>query len=245
VKSGTFDDYKKLTEAIMVEVIPAIMPNRFDELTSYVGLVANTVDWVQVDVMDGKYTESVSWPYAKGSRFFEDVLDEDQGLPYWEKVNYELDLMVQDPYEEAPIWVQAGAARIILHLKSLSHRQQDPVALITQLKDSFVEVSIAVVPSDDMEELEKFVPMLDAVQFMGIEKVGFQGEPFVPEVVDMIAQFHAAHPHVPVSIDGGVNPDTAELLVAAGVTRLVSGSYIFTSGDTRASIAELRQIGNL
>lgn len=226
----------------MVEIIPAIMPDSYEELVSQVGLVRTAAKWVQIDVMDGMFTDSISWPYAPGSTHFEALVADEEGLPFWESVNYEVDLMINNPFVEAPRWLLTSTARIILHHKSLT--RGDGLALCQELKAQGAELVLALRPSEDIAVVEPYVPYLDGIQCMGIERVGFQGEPFESAVFTMIGKLHEQYPHLPISVDGGVNAETAPLLVQAGATRLVSGSYIFTSEDAKASIAELQKISN-
>jgi ribulose-phosphate 3-epimerase len=231
------------THTTMVEIIPAVMPDTYEELVSQVGLVRNAASWIQIDVMDGMFTDSVSWPYAPGSTHFEALVADEEGLPFWESVNYEVDLMINNPFVEAPRWLLTSAARIILHHKSLA--RGDGLALCQELKAQGAELVLALRPSEDISVIEPYIEYLDGIQCMGIERVGFQGEPFVTAVIPMIERLHTLYPDIPISVDGGVNVETAPMLAEAGATRLVSGSYIFTSEDAKASIAELKKISNV
>lgn len=208
-----------------VEIIPAIMPDNYDELASKASLVLRKVNWVQIDVMDGKYTGSISWPYGKNSENFENILNGDDGLPYWQELNYELDLMVSDPFTEAEKWARAGAGRIILHNKTL--KNGDKKGLINELKSLGVEVGVAFLPNEEFSDEENFLNEIDFVQFMGIEKVGFQNQEFAVDVLKNISNFHKKYPEKIISVDGAVDLNTAKDLINAGASRLVSGSYVF------------------
>lgn len=226
-----------------IEIIPAIMPDTLRELESQATLVHNLVDWVQIDVMDGVYTDSVSWPYAKGSRHVGAIFGEADGLPHWEDLNYEIDLMVNNPYIEAPRWIDAGAARLIIHHKTLFKGGGED--LIASIKERGVEVVLALTPDEMINVVQQYIHMIDGIQCMGIERVGFQGEPFAEQVLDNIEALRNMYPDMPISVDGGINPDRVPDLIEAGATRLISGSYIFTSGDVAASIAELKKMSNV
>jgi ribulose-phosphate 3-epimerase len=224
-----------------VKIIPAIMPNDFEDLGSKVNLVRHSVEWVQIDVMDGKYTGSYSWPYGVRWKHFAEIMNEDEGLPFWKDVDYELDLMVTEPYEEALKWAKTGVGRIILHWKTIS--SGDYEKLISEIKDAGVDVGIALLPSENFTEIESILDKIDFVQFMGIKKVGFQNQPFVPEILDNIKYFHSKYPEKIISVDGGVDISTAQELVDAGVTRLVSGSYVF-EGSPEDNIKDLEDLLN-
>jgi ribulose-phosphate 3-epimerase len=231
------------TTHAMVEIIPAVMPDTFEDVVSDVARVRTSTQWVQIDVMDGRLTQSISWPYAPGSTHFEALVADEEGLPFWEDVNYEVDLMILNPFVDAEQWIDAGVARIILHYKSLEHGNARE--LIERLRARGTEVVLALLPTDDPAILSPFADCIDGVQCMGITRVGFQGEPFEERVYALVREIRALYPEMPISIDGGVNDETAPRLVAAGATRLVSGSFIFDSEDAKASIAELQKISNV
>lgn len=219
-----------------VKIIPAIMPNDYEDLQSKVNLVRHSVDWVQIDVMDGKYTGSYSWPYGVRWKHFAEMMSEDEGLPYWKDVEYELDLMVSEPYVEALKWAKTGVGRIILHWKTIKEGEYEN--LISELKNFGIEVGIALLPTEDFSEIENIINQIDFVQFMGIQKVGFQSQPFSPEVLDNIKSFREKYPEKIISVDGGVDLITAGKLVSVGVNRLVSGSFVF-EGSPEDNIKEL------
>ena len=73
---------------------------------------------------------------------------------------------------------------------------------------------------------------------MGIERIGFQGEPFDHRVVQKIKALRAHFPHVTISVDGGVSLQTVPELVAAGANRLVVGSAIMNQPDIDAALAD-------
>ena len=77
---------------------------------------------------------------------------------------------------------------------------------------------------------------------MGIDKIGFQGQPFDERVLENVRKIRKAHPEMPISIDGSVNFDTAKSLVDAGATRLVSGSAILEADDFTQAIAQLENL---
>ncbi|MCB9806114.1 hypothetical protein H6775_03065 [Candidatus Nomurabacteria bacterium] len=225
-----------------IEIIPAIMPDDFDDLVEKLNLVNHHTEWVQVDVMDGKLTRSISWPYSDKSHF-DQLIHQDEGLPHWQNVNFEVDMMIANPVEEIPKWIEVGVSRIIVHLKTL--KKEEDFDFIKKIKaEGLVEISIAINIGDNLDLLEKLEGYYDAVQFMGIERIGFQGEEFQESVLDNIADFRNKNKEIPISIDGGVNFDNVQDLVKAGVTRIVSGSLIFESGDVKGTIDELERLAN-
>jgi ribulose-phosphate 3-epimerase len=103
---------------IMIEIIPAVMPSSYDDLEDKLAAVAPHVKLVQIDIMDGVFVRSKSWPYLGDTASFEALLHEDAGMPFWEKLDFEVDLMVTHPETVIDDWITAGASRIIIHVES-------------------------------------------------------------------------------------------------------------------------------
>jgi ribulose-phosphate 3-epimerase len=213
----------------IIELIPAVMPATYGDLKDLVRKAAQVSEWVQLDVMDGKYTTSKSWPYYNKGNHFMKIMSGEEGLPFWQEVNYSLDLMTLSPHEEALRWAEAGVARIILHYNSF----KDEEALrttIEALKERMVEVVVAILPGSNITLIEPFQNIIDGVQCMGIENVGFQGEPFVESAVTTVSELAKTYPHLTISVDGSVNEETVSSLHDAGATRFAIGSYFVESG---------------
>ena len=74
---------------------------------------------VQLDFCDGVFVKTATWPFATGG--FEDfdflkIMNEEEGLPFWEDFDFEFDLMVADAMENFDIYMKLGPKRIIFHL---------------------------------------------------------------------------------------------------------------------------------
>ncbi|OHA16935.1 MAG: hypothetical protein A3C79_01255 [Candidatus Taylorbacteria bacterium RIFCSPHIGHO2_02_FULL_45_28] len=226
------------------EIIPAILPKDFAELEEKIGLVKDVVKTVQIDVCDGQFTPEPSWPYRKHDDFFDKLVREDEGFPGWEKLDFEIDLMVNRPEERIEDWVKAGATRIILHMESTG----DVGAAIKALQD-LVEVGLALnidTPISGIGNPKLGITEGDIqfIQLMGIDQIGFQGQEFDEKVTDKIKEVKKMCHNYPISIDGGVSLDNAKQLMEAGADRLVVGSAIFESGNFLETIAKFKKLGH-
>ena len=229
----------------MIEIIPAIMPKTTEELDSAVSLVRGAVDYVQVDVMDGKFVPDQSWPFPNFEIEIAPFLNEDKGLPFWSDINYEFDLMIQTPEKFVEKFIGIGGGRIIIHYESADKEKIWEAVRKTQ--DMNTEVGLAIDTTTQNEVLDEFLTdenPIDFVQFMGIAKIGYQGEPFDERVIPKIKALRVKYPDIMISVDGGVGFKSAPLLREAGANRLVSGSAIFGSGDSREAIRELGTLEN-
>lgn len=231
----------------MVEIIPAIMPSSLEDLKAKASRVERLVPMAQIDVMDGVFVPSKSWPYTDGGpQEFHEFVTEEEDLPFWETLSYEVDLMVKNPESSINDWIEAGARRIIVHIEStdvvkgIIHNLEQ-LASVKELNLRPIEFGLAIGTTTPNETLTPFVHDIDFVQCMGIEKIGYQGQPFDERVIEKVAQLHREFPHLILSVDGGVNFESAPKLIKAGATRLVSGSTIFTSTDIRKALRTLGQ----
>lgn len=227
----------------MTQIIPAIMPTSLDDLESKVAMVRGAAEWVQVDVMDGKFVPSCDWPFPNFETEVAPLLHEDMGLPLWEDVNYEFDLMIDEPENFVEKFVRIGGGRIIIHYETA---EKDKIwEAVRMVQEMNTEVAIAIDTVTPNEVLDEFITderPIDFVQLMGIAKIGYQGNPFDERVIPKIEALKAKYPDIIISIDGGVNFETAPLLVDAGADRLVSGSVILKSENPRETIEDLESI---
>lgn len=222
------------------EIIPAILPKDFAEVEDKIGLVSDHVKTVQIDVCDGQFTSQPTWPYRKHDDSFERIVAEEQGLPAWEKLNFEIDLMANNPTDLVDQWVQAGASRIILHAAA-----KGGVAEAIEKLEGRVEAGVAFGMQDDAvsslrQILEKSA--VDCVQFMGIDQIGLQGQEFDSKVIEKVRQLRQAYPELPISVDGGVSLANAAQLIEAGATRLVVGSAIFNADNYLEALRQFKAI---
>ena len=234
----------------MIEIIPAIMPANTTDLQSKLAQVVGLAPAVQIDIMDGKFVKNVSWPYSEDEGYFQEILNENAGLPYWDQFDFEVDLMVMRPEEVINDWISAGVRRIVVHEESTDNldrllkdfRQRFPK---NEQPDVFdCEIGIAQNNETPIESLFPFLDRIDFIQLMGIAEIGVQGNPFDERVLDKIRALRAHAPRIIISVDGAVSLDTAPELIAAGANRLVAGSAIFKSENIAETIKEFKHLGN-
>ena len=241
----------------MAEIIPAILPENIDDLREKFSLISGIAPLAQIDVCDGKFTSTKTWPYKKGvDETFLRIVGQEEGFPFWDSVDFEADLMVKHPENIVDDWISAGAKRVIIHIESTP----EPLSLFRKIKDEYgnesglsygVEVGVALninTPNEEVYDLlnevdDKGAPAIDFVQFMGIENIGYQGEPFDERVFEKVRELRERFPETIISIDGGVSLENADELIEAGANRLVSGSAIFENGDVAGTIEVFQSLG--
>ena len=220
-----------------VEIIPAILPMDFAELSEKIALIKGQTKTVQVDICDGQFVPNATWPYRKKDDSFERIMHEQEGLPGWDALDYEFDLMVNKPDEIVDEWVHAGASRLVIHAEATG----DIAAALVRLSGR-VEVGLAFGMDTPWDLLDLHHERIQFVQLMGIDRVGFQHQAFDDKVIGRVKQVRLKYPLLPISVDGGVSLETAPKLIAAGSDRLVVGSAIFNSDNYLEALERFKEL---
>lgn len=224
----------------MRQIIPAIMPKNFRDIEDAVEQVKRYTDTVQIDIMDGTFVPNRSWPYPLPNPEFAAIANEDYGMPMWQTMNYELDLMVRHPDDNFEQWVKLGPARIIVHIESLA----DPMKFFESVQNMrpLIEIGVSFDNSTGAEAVLPYLAFVDCVQVMGIARVGFQDQPLDDRVFYNIERIKHAVPDMVISVDGAVGKDTIQRLADVGVTRFVAGSAVFHDDTIEDNISELEDL---
>ena len=103
----------------MTEVIPAIIAKDFDDLKNKISFFREYTKIVQIDICDGLFVESKSWPMqTKDTESLYSILNEEEGMPFWTEVDFEFDLMVANAHKKFDSFLKLGAKRIVFHLEA-------------------------------------------------------------------------------------------------------------------------------
>ena len=213
----------------MIEIIPAIIPKSFEELKEKVKLVESYVEWVQFDVIDGKFVNNVSWPYIAGKNNPTDLKDLETNL------KLEVHLLVQNPEEVIDAWINSGVARIIFHYSSTEKHRE----IIEKVKKAGLQVGIAINPEVSIDVLDNFISQLDLVLVMTVNP-GWNGQEFIKDGLVKIKQLRDKYENVKIEVDGGVNLETAPRIIEAGADLLAVGSAILNSNNIKETIWKLK-----
>ena len=179
---------------------------------------------VHLDVMDGHFVPNLTF----GAPVIADWRERTDFL-------FDTHLMMSDPGRYLDDFVKAGCDVIIFQVEAVA----EPLALARRIRAAGCHASIALNPPTPLSAIEPYLDELDAVLVMSVMP-GFGGQAFDPTVLPKVRALRAARPDLWISIDGGINPDTAAEAVAAGVNQLVAGSAVFRpDGNYAAALAEL------
>lgn len=216
----------------MVQIVPAILAQSATDIAQKILAAKDITTEVQIDIVDGSFASPATWPYTLGPLNNGTPLP---AFPHSEDMNIELDVMVDDPERTLSTWMNMGARRLVFHLESTLHMKE----ILDTLKcdygyekgfmSSSLSVGIALNIETRLELLEPYLDSIDYVQFMGINRIGVQGQPFAKEVLTKIDLFRKKHGDIPIQVDGAVSLETVPLLLSLGVQRLIVGSALFSS----------------
>lgn len=221
----------------MTEVIASVLPFKtFEELKNKIGSLRGVVSVIQIDFCDGVFVPSQTWPFTSGGFYdyeFQKIMNEEQGLPFWDEFDFELDLMVADAVENFDMYMKLGAKRMIFHLEameSLEDFRNFLEGIDLYVRDT-IQFGIAFKPGMPLEKVFPLISFVDFVQCMGNDKIGISGVTLDGKVYDRIKLLREKYLDLPIEVDIGVNEQTAPKLVSAGATKLITGSVLFNSYD--------------
>jgi len=200
-------------------VVPAILAKSQKEFKSKLDKVLPFSDFIQLDIMDGKFVPNKTWGNPKALADLAAVVD------------YEVHLMVANPEKVIEKWAKVGASRIIFHIEATN----DIDGCINLIEKHKKETGIAINPETPVVKIKKIFPKINYVLVMGVSP-GFSGQKFQPKILMKIKKIRTLAPKIKIGVDGGVGPENAKAIKAAGANYLCAASGIFDANDARQAI---------
>lgn len=238
------------------QILPAVLVKKFSDIESEVLRLKNISKRVQLDICDGEFIPSKTWPLNEVS--FKDFANLGSGepkdlyLPFWEKVDYTADLMAVNPKDWIKPLMKYGVDDVVIHFRSLPEgdRKNYFNEIVDLCEEYEMSLNLAVDLKTNLQEFLKFIKHfannLNYVQVMGIENVGKQGESFCPLILEVISEikkfFTEQQIDLPIFVDGGMNEKSIPLCKERGAEVFVVGSALSKAVDYKEEFEFLNSL---
>ncbi len=215
----------------MIQIAPSILSADFSKIEEAVKMAEDGgADVIHIDVMDGHFVPNLTFgPQLIAS------LREKTSIPL------DVHLMIDNPRSFIPLFAEAGADWISIHVEASVHLHKD----ITLIKEYEKKAGLALNPATPLHLINEILNELDFILLMTVNP-GWGGQEFIESCHSKISKLknwiNGQQLQVPIEIDGGVNLSNIEELIQDGADILVAGSAVFSEKNPRDAIVKMKEL---
>ena len=209
-----------------VQVLPSLLAADFGSLATEIKRAeASGADALHLDIMDAHFVPNLS--------FGPDVVALAQRVAPDFYRNVHLMMTRPDLYLES--FAAAGAQTIQIHVEA----DCDIHAELARIRARGIRPALVLNPETPIARVYPYLGECDELLVMTVHP-GYGGQTFIADCLPKIADVRRRCPDLDIMVDGGINAETAELVVAAGANQLVAGSYLFKMSDMAEGVGKLK-----
>ncbi len=214
-----------------VSIAPSILAADFVSLGEAVRAVERGgAEEIHFDVMDGHFVPNISIGVP--------VL---RSLRKATRLPLDVHLMIENPEQFIPAFVEAGADMISVHQEATPHLDR----ALEMIRELGKRAGAVVNPATPVSLLVDVLDRVDHVLVMSVNP-GFGGQGFLPHSLDKLRELREMRERYNgsfrIQVDGGIGPETVADVVRAGAEILIAGTSIFHTADPAAAVQTLKRL---
>lgn len=218
-----------MAEVLKVKIAPSVLASDFSKLGAEAKRAEEAgADLLHLDVMDGHFVPNLT--------IGPDVV---RAIRRSTSLPMNVHLMIESPDKFFRSFSEAGADSIVFHVEAA----EDVSRSIKSLRELGVGCGLSLNPDTPVEEVLGYLGDIDLLLVMSVHP-GFGGQKFIPESLQRMKlvreEARTTNPTLDIAVDGGINENTAKMVLASGANVLVAGTALFSSENMAEAIRRLR-----
>jgi ribulose-phosphate 3-epimerase len=210
----------------MLRISPSLLAADFSNLQAELKKIPNA-DSLHLDVMDGLFVPNISFGFP--------II---KSLKTKTKIPLDTHLMIEHPGRYTKAFAELSDS-LSFHVEAA----QKPEISLKEIRDLGVSPGLAVNLKTPVQKVFQYLPLVDFVLVMSVN-AGFGGQSFHPSALSKISavreEAEKQSLKLDISVDGGINSETAKQCVKAGANILIAGSTVFKAKNPKKAIEELK-----